>query len=252
MKVILIDDEPNSSRNLERKLMMVYPEIDVVSSCTNVQESVEAIKAYRPDLIFLDMELGAEDGFEVLQKTKDISFETIVVTVYPEYAKEAFKYNVAHFLTKPVQKEELAEAIQRISIDQASSIGIENQLKQLRNKVESINRIGIRLSDEPEIIFLSTHQINYCESNGNKTKIHLCNGEVYLANGTLGNFGKILETSHFIRVHHQYLINLLHLERYNRATSNVTVNGERRPLNVSNNYKGRLLIKLREITISAK
>ena len=78
MKVILIDDEPNSSRNLERKLMMVSPEIDVVASCVNVQDSVEAIRLYKPDLIFLDMELGAEDGFEVLEKTKGFSFETIV------------------------------------------------------------------------------------------------------------------------------------------------------------------------------
>ena len=172
------------------------------------------------------------------------------VTVHTEYAKEAFKHKVLHFLTKPVQREELAEAIQRISTKR--ELGLEKRLQQLQEKVERLNRIGIRLSEEPEIIFLSTDQISYCESKGNKTIIYLSNGECHLANGTLGSFEKVLGVKHFIRVHHQYLINLLHLERYNRATSNVLVKGQKRPLNVSNNYKGKLLVRLREITISAK
>lgn len=247
MKAILIDDEPNSSRNLERKLTMVCPEVDVIASCTNVTESVEAIRTFQPDLIFLDMDLGAEEGFEVLDHTQEFNFETIIVTMHSGYAKEAFKYQVTHFLTKPVQKEQLREAVERIIQNRHSNV--EHQIQLLQDKIGRLHRIGIRLAEEPEIIFCSIDQISYCESNGSRTKVHFIDGRSYLANGNLGNFTSVLEGQHFVRIHHQYLINLLHLERYQRVTHNVMMRGEKRPLSVSNSYKGKLIIKIREMTI---
>lgn len=220
---------------------------DMVATCTSVDEGVSAINTFQPDLVFLDMEIGAEEGFEVLDKIADINFETIVVTMHPEYAKQAFRYNVTDFLTKPVQKELLKEAVERILNKQDTDI--EQQLSELKSKINSLNKVGIRLADENDSLLLSIDEISYCESKGSRTIVHLTNGESHVATGSLGDFGKALEQKHFTRIHNQYLINLLHLKRYRRASQNVVMEGWSRPLSVSNNYKGKLIIWLRDITV---
>jgi response regulator of citrate/malate metabolism len=113
MRCIIVDDEYGSREALKALLQLYFPQVDVLAVCHNNRDAVEAIQRFRPQLVFLDVRMHHETGFDLLVGLPEIFFEVIVVTAYAEYALEAFKFSALDYLLKPIQVDDLQKAIGR-------------------------------------------------------------------------------------------------------------------------------------------
>src|SRR5215204_6992124 len=113
LRSVIIDDEINSSSALKEKLKQYFPQVDIVAICNNGSEGIEAIDGLKPDVVFLDIEMPKINGFTMLQKLSYRNFELIFTTAYDHYAIKAIRFSALDYLVKPIEIEELRQAINR-------------------------------------------------------------------------------------------------------------------------------------------
>jgi len=127
IRTILVDDEKNSLIILERLLEKHAPEVEIVATAQSVEEGIETIDKHKPDLVFLDISMPDGDGFEVIDKTENNDYNVIFSTAYDQYAIRAFEVAALHYILKPVNPDDLKEAIERYKI--AKEDDIDRKLK---------------------------------------------------------------------------------------------------------------------------
>ena len=142
---VIIDDEPNAVGLLTLRLAQHCPQVKLVAACTNSQKGVQAILDYRPDLVFLDIEMPQMNGFEVLEAVAGVSFSLVFVTAYDKFALKAFRYSAVDYLLKPIDTQELIQAVQRVEKSQKTAPQqIEHLKKQLSGQTRTLpDRIAL-------------------------------------------------------------------------------------------------------------
>ena len=157
MKAILIDDELNCLEILEWSIQKVCPQIEIVEQCQSGTAGIEAIQQYKPDLIFLDIEMRDMTGFDMLEKLNSKErCEVIFTTAYDQFAIDAFKVNAVDYLLKPIDNKDLVKAVTKVEErlqKQVSSNQIEFLLKMIqKNKSEEPNTVAIPTGEGLEFI----------------------------------------------------------------------------------------------------
>jgi two-component system, LytTR family, response regulator len=212
---IIIDDEKNSRNALRQKLSNHCPEVMIIAECENAESGIENIEAKKPDIVFLDVEMPRMNGFTMLQQLKNKNFEVIFITAYDHYAIKAIKFSALDYLVKPVEVEDLKEAVERAvqKIQQPTgNTRVELLLQNLLEQKTTHQRIAIASMEGLQ--FLITDDIIYLEANSNYTIFHLTGSRKITAAKTLKDFEELLPSSIFIRIHHSYLVNKNGVERY--------------------------------------
>jgi two-component system LytT family response regulator len=115
IKAILIDDEEHCRETLSIQLEKYCPEVKLLAQCSSAAEGLQAISDYHPEVVFLDVEMPLMNGFEMLGKLSDITFEVIFTTGYDSYAIKAIRFSALDYLLKPINKDELIKAVGKIS-----------------------------------------------------------------------------------------------------------------------------------------
>src|SRR5215213_6176510 len=114
MKAILVDDEPDGIRTLQKMLDVYCPGVNIVATCSNAAAAKQQIDLLKPDVVFLDIQMPGKTGLEMLTDISPKDFEVIFVTAYNEYMLQALQYSAADYLLKPVDEDRLVEAVQRV------------------------------------------------------------------------------------------------------------------------------------------
>ena len=114
LKAIVVDDELKSRESLKILIDDFCEGVEVSALCQNVQEALEAISTHKPHVVFLDIQLQRETGFDLLNEIKDFDFSVIFTTAYSEYAVRAFKFSAIDYLLKPINIEELKKAVYKV------------------------------------------------------------------------------------------------------------------------------------------
>ncbi len=214
-KAIIIDDEPKLREVLQIKLRKHCPTIEIVSSAIDAPDAYDKITEYNPDLIFLDIAMPGESGFDLLDRFTDIRFEVIFVTGYNEYALDALKISAVDYLLKPVNTADLIAAVEKATsrIEARTKIDKYEVLKHnLHNIGDQNTKISIPGSDAYE--FIRIGDIIRCEGWDKYTRIHLKSGAVVVSSYNLGVFRDMLESYHFFTTHKSHLINTTEITRY--------------------------------------
>ena len=243
IKAILIDDEPSNLKTLQNDLTIYCPTVQIVASCPSGKEGLINIHKHKPDLIFLDIDMPNMTGLEMLQCLETIYFDVIFTTAHQQFAAAAFRISsVVDYLLKPIKKDHLIEAVQRVT--QKNNKGISSQnLKIIENNYYSSNQI-IHLRASNGLDFIQINEVLYASSEGNYITIYLHDkgktpNSPYCS-FTLSYLERELPQSIFCRIHQSYLININYAINYDRAEKYVEmVNGKKLP--VSNGGKGKLL-----------
>ncbi len=234
IKAILVDDERHSVETLAWKLNKFCPDVEVLATFTDSVEASTYLKENPPELLFLDIEMPRLNGFELLEKLGEVPFDVIFTTAYDEFGIRAIKFSALDYLLKPVQKEDLVEAVDKHSkknIRQLSSSQLEVLFSNI--KEESKGRSGkIALATKESIEFVFPEDIMVCASDSNYTMVHLKEGRKKLISRTLKEFENLLADFSFFRVHHSYLVNLQHVREFVRADGGylVMTNGMKLPV----------------------
>jgi two-component system LytT family response regulator len=247
MTCILIDDEADGLDLLALLMQKHCPAVQVIGQYNNPKEGVTAIRATHPNLVLLDVEMPELNGFDVLEACRDIPFHVIFTTAFNEYAVRAFKYSAIGYLLKPVDQEDLKEAVQRAQ--HLLTVGQHAQQRDLLFDLLQPNKPiqeKIALPTSEGILFLHISEILYCEAEGNYTKIFCLHPrKPLLFTKLLKYIEELLPADTFYRSHNSYLVNLKHVEQYSRDGELLLKDGHKVP--VSRAQKEGLLERLNNI-----
>lgn len=217
INAVLVDDEKNALEILEWQLHTYCPTVHIAASCTSVAGGITAIQQYRPQLVFLDIEMPGRSGFELLQSFPAPFFEVIFTTAYNQFALKAFRFAALDYLLKPVDAEDLVASVQRYQNRQLP-VTARQQLDILAQQYAKPELLPekIGFSTQQAIHFIAPENIIYCESNSNYTTLHLVDKSKMVISKTLKEVEDILVHYRFYRIHHSYIINRKHIIRYNK------------------------------------
>jgi two-component system, LytTR family, response regulator len=242
IKTIIVDDEKHCADNLVWLLDQYCPEIEVAAVCNSAKDGLEQILRHQPRLVFLDVEMPGKTGFEMLEGLADMNFTVIFTTAFNQYALRAIKFGALDYLMKPIDKDELREAINRfIALEKHLSI---NQLSALLSHAKktidfSYQKIAFPTLHTYELVPLN--EILVCESSSNYTSVHLTNGKNILVSKTLKEIEELLNSSPFFRVHNSWLVNLNYAVRFIKGEGGYLVLNNDLTIPVSRNKREELL-----------
>jgi|SRR5579863_658256 len=242
INALIIDDEKHCSDNLLWQLNKYCPEVDVRAICKTADEAMEEIRTRPPGLIFLDVEMPDKSGFDLLESLSDIQFHIIFTTAFNQYALRAIKFGALDYLLKPVDKDELRQAVGKF-IKQETQISL-NQLTALLSHTRkhndfSFQKIAFPTLHSYELVHLN--DILVCESSSNYTNVRLTNGKTILVSKTLKEIEELLNMAPFFRVHHSWLVNLQYAIRYIKGDGGYLVLNNEMTVPVSRNKREDLL-----------
>lgn len=210
---VIVDDEFTSRMALKDALTAYANEI-FIEEASSVSSAIEKISKIQPDLVFLDIELGDGTGFDVLEQTSYHKFHTIFITAYNQYAIKAFRINAVDYLLKPINFNDLNEAIAKFRDLQNTKTN--KQISLLLDEIKKSNlnhRICLPTNDGFNIYEINS--IIRCESSSNYCVIYFHGEEKLLIAKTLKELEEELSSYNFQRVHHSHLVNMQYVKQYN-------------------------------------
>jgi two-component system LytT family response regulator len=219
IKIIIVDDSSTSRITLEKILTKNFSDkYEIVAICEDANSAKKAIKANKPDIVFLDIEMPNKNGFELLKEIKPINFELIFTTSHPDYALNAIKVDALDYLIKPVNFEDLKITLQRF--ENKKIIHDKKDFKTLESKSNNDLLKKIAFSTDTGYEFININSILFCEANSNYCRIFCVDGREILLAKTLKNIHEqLIPTKLFHRIHKSYLVNLNYILRLNKSGS---------------------------------
>jgi two-component system LytT family response regulator len=211
IKALIIDDEASAIEVLKDIITTFIPEITIAGTASNVPQAVAQIRKHTPDLIFLDIKLGKNSGFEVLEQTSDRDYEVIFTTAYGEYRDKAFDHLALNYLTKPIDVDKLEKTIEKYKKRNQNQYS-RDQLQELLAATRSNSTGKIPLSVKDGHILVSPSEIIRCDADSNYSKVYLTDSRIITVAKTLKYFEENLPPSKFFRVHKSHLINIDFIE----------------------------------------
>jgi len=239
---VIIDDEVHSVETLKWKLERFCPDVNLKASFTDPTEGLDYLKKDKPNLLFLDIEMPKLNGFGVLEKLGNVDFDVIFTTAYDEFGIRAIKFSALDYLLKPIQRNELIEAIEKFKgKDQhhISSKQLDVLFSNIRKDGKSSGKIA--LATKESIEFVLPDDIVTCSSDSNYTIVYLKDGRRKLLSRTLKDFEELLTEFNFFRTHHSHLANLNHVREYVRSDGGYLVMSNKMNIPVSRSKKEELL-----------
>ncbi|WP_298735643.1 LytTR family DNA-binding domain-containing protein [uncultured Chitinophaga sp.] len=239
LQAVIVDDETGNIENLTILLNKYCPQVNVAGTATNVDEALLLIRELHPSLLFLDIQMPGKGGFELLQSVVAPDFEVIFVTAYDQYAIQAIKFSAIDYLLKPVNVNELVNAVDRAMI----SIEKEKRNKRLENLVHTINnkqQLRIAIPGYKETVFISPDTILFCRADNNYTIFYLRNKQQHISSKPIFEYEELLSPHGFIRCHQSYLVNSIYIKRWIRADGDRLLMEEGHEIPISRNNKEKV------------
>lgn len=216
---IIIDDEAPAREFLEKLILQFFHQkIIVLDTADSVANGIELINRLHPELIFLDIEMKGEDGFQLFKYFDNVFFDIIFTTAHKNYAIDAIKHSAIDYLLKPINFIDLNDAIKRLERKQTAVTNqqrISALLENLNTDTNQFNKIALPTNSGYELEKISN--IIYCEGMDNYSKIHTIQGREIILTRTLKYLEETLPNSIFFRIHKSTLVNLNYIQSYSRV-----------------------------------
>lgn len=242
IKAIIIDDEIHCRKALSMLLEEHCPDIQVLENCPSAKKGLEAIEKFRPELVFLDIEMPVMNGFELLEQLTEIPFALIFTTSYDQYALKAFRCSALDYLLKPIDPNELTGAVKKLKDRNNYPLAEQFQilLEKVRRQTTGFNKIAVPTAEGFELI--PVNDVIYFEANDNYTHVFRKNKSRVVVRRTLKEMEEQLDEFNFIlRVHHSYLVNLNEVNKYIRGEGGYLIMSDGSSVQVSRSRKETLM-----------
>jgi two-component system LytT family response regulator len=244
IRSIIVDDEQKSRESLRILLEDFCDNVEILGLCQNVAEGIESIKKHQPDVVFLDIQMQRETGFDLLSKISPVNFEVIFTTAHSEYAIKAFKFSAIDYLLKPIDIDDLQKALAKVEQKQNQNISgrLEHLIQNLKSTAPENYKLALPTTDG--LIFIKLNDILYCEASSNYTVVYAANKSKYIVSRTLKQYEDLLMEHNFFRIHNSYLINLNAVKKYVRGEGGYVVLENDISLDVSKRKKDAFLTRI--------
>jgi two-component system LytT family response regulator len=209
IRCVIVEDEEMARKVLKSLLAQYCPDVMVCAEADDITSGQEMIEAFRPDLVFLDIEMPGGSGFKLLNNIKDIDFEVVFITAYEQFAIKAIRHDALDYLLKPVDPKELVAAVDKVKdakYKKTLKKQYDNLLKNIDPEQLVVKKISISTSDKIHLI--EVDDIIRCESDNYYTIIYFKDGTSLLVSKTLKEMEQKLEEYDFVRTHKSHLVNM--------------------------------------------
>ena len=250
-KAIIIEDEEQGLNNLKNMLAEHCSDVSIIGEAGSVKTGKKLLKSFEKDLDVAFLDISLPDGlvFQMLNELDKIKFEIIFVTAYEEYAIRACQYSSIGYILKPIDPDDLKEAVNRISISKGRHNQITERLDVFNqhyfNKPNPFKKISISALDG--IYFINIQDIIRCEAEDNYTHIHLSNGDKITASKTIKAYEDMLSSVNFYRVHKSHLINLNYMKKFVKGDGGYLVMDDSKKIEVSRRRRPAFMEQMRRL-----
>jgi two-component system LytT family response regulator len=211
IRTLVVDDEPLARERL-MGLLAGEPDIETIGQCRDGEEAVRAIIEHSPDLVFLDVQMPAMNGFEVIDAVGSERMPLVIfVTAYDQHALKAFQVRALDYVLKPFDRERFQDALQRarahIQRDETGDLGrrLLALVKDLRRDQPKTDRLVVKSGGR--LFFLRTDEIDWIEAAGNYVRLHVGNTS-HLLRETMNAIEGRLDPEKFFRIHRSRIVNM--------------------------------------------
>jgi two-component system, LytTR family, response regulator len=215
IKAMIVDDKMPSIELLRWLIKQNCPDIQELKFATSVKEAIPVLQSFEPDILFLDIQMPHQSGFDLLSEIKNWNFEVIFTTAYNEFAIQAIKFSALDYLLKPVDAAELVKAIERFKVKRIYAPAGEELYRNFIQNVSTQNR-RLALPGVTDIKYVNIDDIIRLQADRNYTRFYFNDGKEYLSAKTLKEYEEMLHGTGFIRVHRTHLVNSKFIKEYER------------------------------------
>lgn len=241
LKAIIVDDEEEVRNALQGLISFYHPEVKICALCGTVDEALTQIDEHDPGILFLDVEIGDELGFDILKKVQHSGFDVIFITAHHQYAVEAFRFSALDYLLKPVDPDLLAGAVRKASEradGNSLSLKINTFLHNMKHAGES-KKIVLKTVDTVYLVNLC--DIMYCVADRSYTTFYMSDNTRITVSNTMGDYEELFKGHGFFRIHQSYLINLRYFRHYEKKDGGRAVMKNNEALPVATRKKDTLI-----------
>ena len=215
IRTIIVDDEKGARESLAKMAEKYCPHIEVIAKADSMKTAYEAINELNPDLVFLDIEMPNGNAFDLLEKFKEIDFEIIFTTAYDHYAIKAIKFSAIDYILKPIDPEELVQAVNRLENKVGQKELLNKKFTALLSNLKPENKIKkVAVIEGDGIMFVNISEIIRCEAANNFALFILTDKREVVGTRSLSEYEQLLSEENFMRVHRAHLINLNHIKKF--------------------------------------
>lgn len=227
MKTLVVEDKAYIRKGLLNLLQLVDADIQVIGECESVKEAVVVANACKPELVLLDINLTDGSAFDFLDQTPHLDFRIIFITAYEEFALKALKIGAVDYLLKPVDIDELQLALTKV--DKLPMVAQKEQIEKAKAAYNSEDsKLILSMHESFQVIDLN--ELLYCESDKGYTTFYCLNNKKHVVSKTLKEFEERLISSHFMRPHQSFIVNLKFIDKYEKSGAIHLKNGKRIPV----------------------
>lgn len=249
INAIIIDDEKLGRDTISGLLKRYCPEVNIIEQCDGVATAKVAIENRKPDLIFLDIAMPGGTGFDLLKSIGKIDFDVVFVTAHEEYVLKAMRFSAVDYLLKPIDEDELFDAVERVMKNRQEKLqrlNVTNLIEQhFSTSTKKFNNLCIPTNKGFQVIKLD--DIICCEANNTYTILYLLDNKQILSTKPLAEYDNILTDSGFIRVHKSWLISMKHVIEYRRGEGGSVILTGDKSVDVSRRKKEQFLLELKKV-----
>ena len=244
LKCIIVDDELKSRESLKSILLTFCEDVEVSALCQDIVEGLKAIDEHQPDIVFLDIQMKQETGFDLLTKVSKINFDIIFTTAHSEYAIKAIRFSAIDYLLKPIDIQDLQNAVENVRKKKNGDMSdrLQQLLQNLKGTSDENHKLALPTS--VGLTFIKIVDILYCRASGNYTDIYMKDGKKHLVSRLLKEYDELLCEHNFYRIHHSSLINLNFVQNYIKGDGGSVVMVDNITLDVSRRKKDIFLERI--------
>jgi two-component system, LytTR family, response regulator len=219
IKALIVDDEQSSIDLLQWLINQYCPDITAIHSARSVEDAMALLRSFRPDIVFLDIQMPHRSGFDLLTTIDTWDFEVIFTTAFNEFAIQAIRFSALDYLLKPVDETELKKAIERFKAKRMYAPAGQVLFRNFIQNISQGNKEKFRLAlaGVSEIKYVEMQEIVRLQAESNYTRIFLSGNKVFVSAKTLKEYDELLQAYHFLRVHKSHLVNPAHISSYDRV-----------------------------------
>ena len=251
LRAIVIDDEPESLQAVTAQIRNFCPQVEIIDACDSAELGIQSIRKFQPDLIFLDIEMPGMTGLEMLRSFDQINFGVIFITAHNEYAIDAIKLSALDYLLKPLDIEQLEEAVKKAEEKYSREKTLDRfqlMMELMEGRPNASNQQTqsqtIALPTMDSIIYEKVSNIINIEAHQNYCKFYFENRDAILISRNIGSYEDSLTKFNFMRVHRSHMVNLDKVDEFKRTDGGALIMTNGRNIDISRSKKEEVLKRL--------
>lgn len=253
LKALLVDDEINNLTSLEFLLHHDCEGITVAGKALSARQARDWLQSHHADVVFLDINMPGEDGFQLLSSLASQNFKVVFVTAYNEYALQAIKASAVDYILKPVNINELQKAVEKVKRSLNNPVASEQNQQLLQHLLETVTKKAppkkVALPQLGSISFIEVDDIVSLQADSNYTIIHMKDMQKLVISKTLKDFEDLLDEGQFARIHKSYIVNLKYIKEYSTIDGGIVKMSDGNQWSISRRQLDMFLEKMKRASL---